>query len=535
MRHQREQQSGNGESVGSVAGRASVFGVSVPRALLLLVIAVGLFIRLQGLRGPDGDFGTDESRLALAAQGVLATGLPILPSGRIYTRGLINAYLMAPSLWMFGPHDFAGRLPSALVGALLIPVVYAFGRSVAGVAGGLCTATFAALQAHLVFWSDKAWMPSLFVLVFVGTAYLLYLGYELDRSTMQIAGALGFVTALLVHELAVLLPMAVLATLAIRTARRDFAWFSGRRSVVAFLIFGFGMALFVVLGLLLRAGTIAGAAAEFEAYVAPSLTLAHLNFYYQHLARSYPLLLVAVALGIPLALRSPKGGTLLLFVMMAVGIVTLGFLLNKSMERYGIMMLPLLAIIAAWSLVEATRLATGRWKIGHATARALPTVVLVVVFGVSMIVDLRAAMNPEKPPAKSWLAAFQALGPAPEDLVLSDMPTVLAFYRGRVDYWARIANYKRYSYVSGGDVRELYTGAIKVGNENDFQRVIDANPGRRLWYVGDLRRFYDPYNVVDPVLRARLLRSAEVSQISPHGWVILRIDLGSPRAGGRQP
>ncbi len=503
----------------------------LPVALVLFLTAGALFIRLQGLRGADGDLDQDEARLALAAQGVLATGLPKLPSGRIYTRGAISAYVMAPSLWLFGPHDFAARLPSALAGTLLIPTVYALGRAVAGPTGGLCTAAFVALQPQLIFWSDKAWMPSLFVLVFVGAAYLLYLGYGQDRSSMQLAGAASFVIAIFVHELAIVLPMAVLATLATRAARRDFDWFTGRKSVVALLSLGFGLLLFVVLAILLRMGTIAGPGSEFSAYFKPSLTLAGLEYYYDHLARGYPLLLAAAALGIPLVLRVPGAGMLFLYMAMAAAIVTPGFLLHKYSERYGIMLLPLLGILAAWALAEGMRFVGSWWKDRRSAPAALSSIVLVIAFGLSLGKDLFAVTRSAEPFPGTWLAAFQALGPAPEDLVMSDAPTVIAFYRGRVDYWARIEG-ERYAYVANGDVRELYTGAVRVRNEREFQGLADANAGRRLWYVGEVRQFSsDRY--VDPALRARLLRTAQIATTTPDRWVIMRIDLGARAMGQR--
>jgi len=519
--------------MGNVAQRASLIRASVPLVVVFLFTAAAFFVRVQGLGGADGDLGTDESRLALAAQGVLATGLPRVPSGRIYTRAMINAYLMAPSLWWFGPHDFAARLPSVVVGTLLIPVVFLFGRAVAGTAAGLCAAAFATVQPDLVKWSDIAWMYSLFVLVFVGATYLLYLGYGHDRSTMQLAGAAGFVVALLVHELAVLLPMAVLATLAVRAARRDVGWFAGRRSVVALLVIGVGLLLFVALGLLLRVGTIAGPTAEFRNYIVPSLTLTTVRFYYLNLVKDYPLLLAAVALGVLLLRRSPDTGVLFLYVTLAVGIGTLGFLIYKSEDRYGVMMLPLIAIIAALGLIQGARGVVGLLNPGPTALATVPAVVLVVVFGLSLQGDLRAAVPPHDPPAQRWLAAFQAFAPVPDDLVLSDGATILAFYRGRVDYWARIRNYERYTFRAGNEIRELYTGAVMVGNEDDFQRVVDANPGRTLWYVGNLRKFLDPYNAVEPALRDRLLRTAQLAKRTADGWVILRIDLGASEVGPR--
>jgi len=520
-RHRLPQQDGRGNSTRRLARKPILFRTSLPLAAVFLLTAVAFFIRMQGLKGADGDLGTDESRLALAAQGVLASGLPKVPSGRIYTRAMLSAYLMAPSLWMFGPHDFAARLPSAVVGALLIPVVFVLGRAVAGTAGGLWAAAFAVIQPDLIKWSGKAWMPSLFVLVFVAAAYLLYLGYGEDRPSMQLAGACGFVIALFVQELAVLLPMAVFASLVIRMVRRDYSWFAERGSVAAFFVFGLGVTLFVAMGLFLRMGTIAGSTAEFTTYIAPSLTLTNLHFYYHNLLRGYPLLLVAAALGVPLVVRSPKAGMLFLYMTMAVGVITLGFLLYKSMERYAIMLLPLFAIIAAWSVITGTRLVSDRWGLRPATAATLPAVVLSLVFGLSLRGDLRAAPSPEEPPAHSWLAEFQALGPSPDDLVLSDAPTVVAFYRGRVDYWARVENYERYSYRAGEVVRELYTGAVRIGNAEDLQRVADANPGRTLWFLGRLWRL----GQIERALWTRLQQSAQVSKITRDGWVILRIVL----------
>lgn len=495
--------------------------------LVVLLTAGAFFIRVQGLGGIDGGLGTDEARLALAAQGVLSTGLPVVPSGRIYTRGLVSAYLMAPSLWFFGRHDFAARLPSAVVGALLIPVVFAFGRTVAGTPAGLCTAAFVVLHPSLIVWSRSAWMTSLFVLAFMTTAYLLHMGYGQDRPTLQLAAGLGFVITLFVHELAVLLPMAVLLTLATRAAQRDFRWFAGRKSVVALLTFCAGLMLLGALGLFLRMGTIAGPTAEFKTYLVPTLTLANLHYYYQSLAKDDALLLAVAAFGALLLIRSSKTEVRFLYVIVAVGIVTIGFLLGKYHERYGVMLLPLLAIIAAWSLVEGTSRVITWMKIPSAGA-GLPTTVLVVVFGLSLMGKLRITPRSDPPFERTWLTEFQALRPAPHDLVFSDVPTIIAFYWGRVDYWARVEEYERFGYRSENEVRELYTGAVMVSSDEEFQRVVNTNPGRTLWYVGRLRRFY--FYTVSPTLRARLLRTAHMSRITPDGWVILRITLGGQDA-----
>ena len=505
---------------------------ALPLVGVCLLTVAALFIRLQGLRGPDGALDTDESRLALAAQGVLATGLPILPSGRIYTRGLLSAYLMAPSLRLFGPHDFAARLPSAVFGTALIPVAYVFGRAVAGPAVGLCAAAFTMVHPELISWSAQAWMPSLFTLVFVGAAYLLFLGYGHDRARMQVAGAAGFVVALFVHELAVLLPMAVLATIAARATRRDFAWFAGQGSLVAFAVLGGGLVMLAVLGLLLRAGTIAGPVAEFRAHLVPWLTNVRLEYYYRVLVRDYPLLLAAAALGVLLLRWSPNTGVLFLYMTLAAGVVTLGFIVYHTQQRYAIMLLPLFAIAAAWTIVEGLRLVGERWRSKPAGGAGVPAIALALIFGLSLRGDLAEIARADDSLKRSWLQEFQAVGPAPDDLLFSDVPTIIAFYRGRADYWARVIDYERYGYLSGGEIREVYTNAVRVGSEEDFLRIVAANPGRRLWYVGRLKRFFMG-DFFEPALRLRLARSAQLAKRTADGWVILRIDLGASEVGPR--
>src|SRR3954451_3616441 len=111
-----------------------VMGMPRPLVLtaVLLLSVLALAVRVNGLDWRDGDLSTDEARLVLAAKGVLATGLPILPSDRLYTRGLVTIYATAPSIALFGVHDWSARLPGIVAGALLVPAVFVLARAVAG-------------------------------------------------------------------------------------------------------------------------------------------------------------------------------------------------------------------------------------------------------------------------------------------------------------------------------------------------------------------------------------------------------------------
>ena len=343
---------------------SSIVARPLTRTVLLLVLlslltAGGFGIRAQRLAGAEGTLREDEARLVIAAQGVLVTGLPTMPTGKIYLRGVINSYLTAGSLWLFGRHDFAARLPNTVIGAWLIPVLFMFGHALGGTAAGFCLAVFAAVQPELILWSTSAWMTSLFVVVFVGATYLLYLGYERDQPRMQLAGAVASAVAVLAHELGALLAFTVYLTVAIRAARGDFGWFSGRRSGVVLGTLGFSLVLFVVLGLFLRAGTSAGSLGEFRHYFGPSLSLNRFLLDYGRWWSSYLPLVAAAMLGIPLLLRSLKSGGLFLYVTMAVTSLTVWVIIAKPSRRYGLVMLPLLALIATWAIAEGLRLVSG--------------------------------------------------------------------------------------------------------------------------------------------------------------------------------
>jgi 4-amino-4-deoxy-L-arabinose transferase-like glycosyltransferase len=200
-----------------------------PAALvtLLLLTVLAVAVRFNGLDWRDGDLSTDEARLALAAKGVLATGLPILPSERPYTRGLVTIYATAPSLALFGAHDWSARLPSIVMGALLVPSVFLLARAVSGTVPALFAAAFVVVSAPLVAWSRQAWPPTTFLLSFTLTAYAMCRGFARDEERWQIVAALGFLLTLLAYELATILPAGLGLFLVWRAARRDFGWWRG--------------------------------------------------------------------------------------------------------------------------------------------------------------------------------------------------------------------------------------------------------------------------------------------------------------------
>jgi hypothetical protein len=365
-------------------------------------------------------------------------------------------------------------------------------------------------------------MTMLFIVVFTASAYLLYLGYERDRPPMQLAGAAATVLAVLTHELGALLAIAVFLTLALRAARDDFAWFGGRSSVIALALLGLSLILFAGLGLFLRSGTVVGSTGEFKHYFGPSLSLDRFWVDYDRWRSGYLPLVAAAIVGIPLLFRSRKSGGLFLYVTTAVASLTIWVVIGKTSERYGLVLLPLLALVAAWTVAEVARLVSDWRRMGARAAEALRAALLVAVFATPLSKDLIAATRRPAPPRETWLTEFRSLRAAPADLVFSDNPEIPAWYLGRADYWKRKGNYERYSYPSGNQIRHFYTGAVRVGGEEDFLALAKANEGKTLWYIGEERGLLEL-----PLVRSRLYRSADLVRGTPEGLVILRVHLSA--------
>jgi hypothetical protein len=73
----------------------------------------------------------DEIHHILAAEGLLATGEPRIAEG-VYERGFLYTWLVAQSFRALGPSAFAARLPAALAGAAVVPLLFVWLRRNAG-------------------------------------------------------------------------------------------------------------------------------------------------------------------------------------------------------------------------------------------------------------------------------------------------------------------------------------------------------------------------------------------------------------------
>lgn len=159
--------------------------------ILLLILILGFFLRIYKLDSRPSGFTWDEAALGYNAYSLLETGrdehgqiLPLVfKSFGDYKPGLY-IYLATPSIAIFGLNEFATRLPSTILGTLLILVVYLLTRELANSEKiSQASAFLFAINPWAIHFSRAAWEAnvSLFLTTF---AILLFLSRRLSLSAL---------------------------------------------------------------------------------------------------------------------------------------------------------------------------------------------------------------------------------------------------------------------------------------------------------------------------------------------------------------
>jgi hypothetical protein len=485
----------------------------VTAMLLVLVTAGGLWVRVAGLQGWDGTLTVDESRLAMAARGVLESGFPRLPSGWVYTRGLLATYLTAPSLALLGATDFAARFPAVLAGVALIPVSYLLGREVAGRLGGLFVAALLAGHPSFVVWSRQAWFYAPYVLTVAAALLFMLRALRTGRARDQLlAGGLVGLSAF-AQEVGIFLMLPLAAQVAVRIYRERShprRWIVPLGSVVIVAIAA--LALWVLVTRL-RAESLVGAYGEIGEYLSPSLEWPRIRFYIRMLLDGPGLLLLAALVGLPLAIRRRCAQTAVLWLALVPTFLHASFLIPRGpQERYGLILVLVVAVLGA----QGVRLATSAvvdWLARRHRRPAMPDAVIVGVVFVTMLLahqDVAHAVDRAKlsPREGAWLRQVRELGIGPDDLIMSDVPTVVGWYIGGLDFWINSREYEKYT-VRADDVRrDVHTGAVLIRSRDDYERMVSRPlAGQSVWAIAS-GRSYQWGELVDDDLKALLDRTA---------------------------
>jgi uncharacterized membrane protein len=448
-----------------------------------LLLAFAFLLRAYDLGTPS--LWMDEAITAVAAQGVLDHGLPMLPSGEPYHRGLLNTYVVAAFFGALGVSELAGRLPSVFFGTATVGVVFLLGSALGGRRVGVVAAVIMAFSTWDITWSRQARMYAQLELFVWGS--FLAAHWFMARMTWRRGAAVAALTvgAILSHEFAIVLPVLLVVYFLLSSPRvgRGLGADLGSRLTVLLAIVP---ALAVIAVTMLRLRIIdMGRVIQSEANYAG-------QYYEVFVEELGPVFYLAIAgTAVLLASRWRIG----LFLALAAGLpfYVLSFHVYLFASRYLHFVMPALVILAAFAIDFAVRMlwryARPIWPVTGALPALVTALVLIAVmapspqftFAPRTRYDLGShAPQPAFKEAAATMRPYMEKG----DVVVSAWTPLTQFYLGRVDYWLvwDIVGIGSDAAISESG-REVYSGATPLGRVGDLEAVYTEHP--RGWLVVD--------------------------------------------------
>jgi len=202
------------------------------KPIVLVALLAAAVIAIGSLQLTRPGYSVDEEFTVFAVRGIQAHGLPVLPSGLLYDRGIAYSYASWLAGAMTGSELPAFRAVSLVSASWCVLLTFFLVRRATGDAAGVVAALF--VTASVPFWATAT--TARFYAPFLG-AYLLAV-YFLTHRHWWIGLLAAAVLARLTHELAFTLAVIpfVCWLLEDRSERRR--WVHAALSVVAGLVIG---------------------------------------------------------------------------------------------------------------------------------------------------------------------------------------------------------------------------------------------------------------------------------------------------------
>jgi 4-amino-4-deoxy-L-arabinose transferase-like glycosyltransferase len=476
--------------------------------LVGLLTALGVGLRLAYLvRVPPF---LDEYSSMLAGLSILRTGgIPELPSRVLYPSGSLFSYLEALFFQLFGFSDAVARLPSLLIAALTLPLLYLLARKLLNRRVALWSVALLAILPEAVVWGARARMYALLQLLVLLASYFFYRSVLDRRSQGKPAPAWPWIVCFLAaifaqDEAILLLPLLWLAAGIARGPR----WFlrptvllgqvlvplagvglrfwlneirvpgevytlthdsffrfppalaHGLRQVAPFFLapemglvsLFFGLALFFVAYDLIKRVQLGQAAGELggwlsELFSQPAVFLAYL--------------VLAVAAAIVLVVNTPWQD-----------------------DRYLFMLLPHFLLVATYGLDRLLGLLARRLP-GLRSELATGLLLLAIA-----LLALPAGLSALRRYEPDYSAAYRWLRPqlADDHLVATMRPAPAAVYLGRADYLVAEDRHQEFIMRLDGEWVDRWVGAHVVESPAAFRDEV-LRSGQVVWFVIDEDRF----------------------------------------------
>lgn len=467
-------------------------------AAICVVLALATWLRWRYIQ--DVGLHVDEFSSLWAIRRVLDTGLPLLPSGVYYTRGLFHTYLTAATVELFGFSPVIARLPSLVFGLSSVLLLIAVGRNGWHLGVGVLAGVGLALLPEAIEASGRVrfYAPMLFWALLATWSLYDAVRFDTSRnlawSSMRgryLLFAVSFTLAVFSHAESILLyPSFVLGILLWRGPR--FLLRPTSLVVHAICVGAIGSRIF------------------FELQGQPG-HLATLQSSQPYLTfNPAPMAAWSIILGsfgTSTRLVWTLGGVLALAVaLLALYRNSFRFdglspfhqsTLFWALQLFGFLLILLLLVGESWHNARYTLIVQGHWILLGAAglvwpilrlqlrphlqqlAFALTTCALIAIF-----IDDAVERTRQRSLGYENAFAFVEANLQPGDVVISPQAAGCALFLGRpCDYYAQGKDYEPFVIKQNGELIDRWSGATLVNDRDRLAAVLSSAP--RVWFVID--------------------------------------------------
>lgn len=472
----------------------------------------------------------DELTSYYAAKGILAHGLPILPSGFLYAKGELYSYALALNLLLFGDQAGVPRIFSAVEYLVSIPVLYGVGCSFFQRRVALLATAMFAFSPFALGWGREMRMYQQAQLLTILTVYLFYKALqERSRPRLIYLAIACLVATYLSHEESFIIFPALALWVVVMgrdTRHRYFAalfkkhwWIAG--TLGAGIIAAQLIIVHVTHPAMLGTDSSQRPFLQLNADGIPYYT--NLLFfpwalYHSTLTTQVPMItlnsLLATA-GCFLALRQPDRRAQYCAWFLVVSLLTLTLVFTMQSDRYFYPLLPFYYLLGAYTVYRIVRAIRAYFRStisqhnlrreGYAlsASTSLSPLVGMMMAGTAGLLCACVLLLPMLPIANynllvSRMAGFSYYRHHPDydnagqyihqrwrkgDIVIALGPSLsILYYVGRVDYFFS-PDHALYLFERNSGITDTPVGTVPLLNQADFQAVLASHD--RIWIVAD--------------------------------------------------
>lgn len=463
----------------------------------------------------------DEGFYYLAAQKILEFGYPLFPSGHVYYKAILYAYVLAFFAFVFGFTVFNLRLISVFATLALIPVVYLTGRRFFSRIVGLAAVVIFSLSVWEAEYSRTVLYFAPLQLVSLLGVYFFYRGFFEEKRKSKILATAVFIIAPLIHQLGMGVWFCYPAFFLVKGAKRFF-----RKDVLISL--GATSVFYVAVQIheffFWKVGYVY-AKTDFSlkgmwSYFFGSFSLSYFREFY----RSFPRMSIIILAGFGYLLlfwaldtwrkkadeKTLYGNWLFLSLCLVFPLLFLGFFRTHIQPRYLYQLHPQFLLLYAVSLYvfshAVVKLLTAVLSVKKTSVRTVASGVLFIallfvsVEGAGVDAVRNIVKRHYKDPIRTDIIYrsgrhehYDHRGEGEyvrhfvkeDDLIVANHVVFQYIYAGRVDYWlwsGGPGTWDAWEETPDG-WKDFYIGARWINNLSDLKKLLGRNPKKRVWII----------------------------------------------------